>query len=80
MSVLARLRHQENERSFPCGISVKSKIGYVEGIITAVSIRFDNIQYEVSYFTDNEYKSAWLNESEFTTENQKHSIGFKSVK
>lgn len=61
---------------FPCGILVRSKYGNIEGMITAQSLRFDKVQYEVSYFNNGEQKAIWMNENEFTTDVKKYAIGF----
>ena len=62
----------------PCGSKAKTKVGEIEGIITAISIRFDRASYEFSYFTATDYKTCWLNESEFHTEvKERNKIGFR---
>ena len=61
---------------FPCGTFVRSKYGNIEGMITAQSLRFDKVQYEVSYFNNGEQKGIWMNENEFTTDVKKYAIGF----
>lgn len=38
---------------FECGSTVKTKSGNIEAIITGITIRFDAVQYEVSYFNNN---------------------------
>lgn len=62
-----------------CGSKVKSVLTNIEGIVTAVSIRFTSVAYEVSYFNNGEYKQVWLNESEFelSSNAKKETIGFK---
>jgi len=60
----------------PCGSIVKTKIGGIEGMITCQSIRFDKIQYEITYFTNNEQKCIWMNENEFETNVNRQIIGF----
>lgn len=63
-----------------CGTKAITTIGKVEGVITAISIRFNTVSYELSYFTRDEYKTAWLNESEFTTESKgRNEVGFKQI-
>jgi len=47
------------------GSVVTTKINSIEAIITGVTIRFNAIQYELSYFDNKEYRTAWLNENEF---------------
>lgn len=62
----------------PCGTIVKTVIGSIEGMITAFIVRFDKVQYEISYFHDGEQKTLWMNEMEFTAKTEKQSIGFKT--
>lgn len=62
---------------FPCGAMVKSKYGSIEGMITAQSIRFDKVQYEISYFNSGDQKTVWMNEEEFETNVEKRAVGFK---
>ena len=54
---------------YPCGTVVTPFGLGIEGKITCVSNRFGRIIYEVSYFYQGEYKSAYLNEKEFTVSN-----------
>jgi hypothetical protein len=62
-----------------CGTEVVTKIEGVHAIITCASIRFDKIQYEISYFRGGVYYSAWVSEGEFNevSEVEKTNIGFK---
>jgi hypothetical protein len=62
---------------YPCGTIVNTIIGQVEGMITAQSIRFDKITYEITYYINKEQKTAWMNEKEFETNVQKKQIGFR---
>ena len=64
---------------FPCGIKVRMILSGIEGMITCSSIRFDKVQYEVSYFIEGKHETVWMNENEFETNNQKVKIGFKSL-
>lgn len=62
----------------PCGQKIET-IYDVKGFITAVDIRFASIQYELTYFIDQEKKTIWVEEGEIAdkiSETQK--IGFKS--
>ena len=59
-----------------CGTRVTTKLNSIEGIITAISIRFDTVNYEVSYFAGQDYKQIWLNEAEFNFTTKKETIGF----
>jgi hypothetical protein len=62
-----------------CGSKVTINLSAIEGYITAISIRFNAISYEVSYFNNGEYKQVWLHDTEFEILNKsnKQSIGFK---
>lgn len=62
-----------------CGSRVKSVLTNIEGIVTAASIRFNSVSYEVSYFNNGEYKQVWFNECEFELSStaKKETIGFK---
>jgi hypothetical protein len=61
-----------------CGSMIRTKLGELSAIITAISIRFDRITYEVSYFYNGEYKCVWLSEDEFSIDvDDKQKIGFK---
>ena len=62
---------------FPCGSPIKTKYGNIEGMITAQSLRFDKIQYEITYFNSGEQKCIWMNENEFIANSDKCQIGFK---
>jgi hypothetical protein len=64
---------------FPCGTVVYIKMGQLEGMITAVVIRFDRIMYEVRYFLGGEEISLLLNEEEFQPSDdvKKKHIGYK---
>ena len=60
-----------------CGTRVKIQLSNIEGTIIQISLRFKEVSYEVAYFTNNDRKSIWLNESEFRTEFATHNkIGF----
>lgn len=68
---------------YPCGTKVT--FCKVEGTITAVTIRFELVSYEISYFDPNTgmFYETWRHESEFTAREICHSdakkskIGFK---
>lgn len=64
---------------FECGTKIVTKIGSVQAIITAACIRFEKVQYEISYFVDGERKEVWVDEREFTVDSGtfKKQIGFK---
>jgi len=62
-----------------CGTEAKTKLAGMDAIVTAISIRFNRATYELSYFYNGEYKTVWLDESEFeTSKNKKCKIGFKN--
>lgn len=61
----------------PCGSRVTSKLNNVEGIVTGISIRFNTISYEISYFSGLDYKQIRMNECEFTFSEKKKQIGFQ---
>lgn len=62
---------------YACGTHVTTKLRKIEGMITGITIRFSAVAYEVKYFFDNDFKTEWMNESEFeVTEVKKQSIGF----
>jgi len=46
----------------PCGTRVVIKPANIEGTITGISLRFEAIAYEISYFNrDLEHREVWLN-------------------
>lgn len=62
---------------YPCGINVCTRTGSLLGLITCSSIRFDKIQYEITYLNDGKFETVWMNENEFRSEGEKQYIGFK---
>ena len=61
----------------PCGTEVTIKMGKIQGIISAISIRYAAYAYEITYYNDGEYKTVWCNEKEFTPgPHEKLQIGF----
>ncbi len=61
-----------------CGAKATTKMAHIEAIVTAVVIRFNRAQYELSYFHGGEYKTMWMDESEFDIEeSEKTKIGFR---
>lgn len=63
---------------YECGTWVTTKIGNICAIITANCVRFEKVQYELSYFHNGERKEVWVDEREFSTDaNKKPLIGFK---
>jgi len=62
----------------PCGTQIKTIIGGIVGMITAICIRFDDVQYEISYFASEEEKSVWMRPQQFVAyEFTASTIGFK---
>jgi hypothetical protein len=60
------------------GTLAELKLGSVPAMITAASIRFENVQYELSYYHNGEMKTTWCNEKEFIVSNsEKQKVGFK---
>lgn len=57
-----------------CGTIIKTKIGKIEGMITCQSLRFGQVQYEISYFINNEQKKIWMTEHEFDMISGNHQI------
>ena len=64
--------------AYPCGSTITTKLGKLEGMITGVIIRFDKIMYEVTILIGGEPKTFTYYEAEFDTEFKKQSIGYKS--
>jgi len=63
----------------PCNTKVTTIIGNVEGLITAVSIRFNTVKYEITYADGLEHKTFWLHKEEFKVSKtvKEQTIGFK---
>lgn len=61
----------------PCGTLIKTVYGNIEGMITCCDIRFNKIQYEISYFLNGEEQTIWMHEEQFETNKEKIKIGFK---
>ena len=60
------------------GTIVKMKLHSIEAMITAASIRFNAVQYELSYYYNGDIKTVWCNENEFiVTNDEKQKVGFK---
>jgi len=62
---------------YPCGTKVNLVMGNIQAMITGVSIRFDKVNYEVSYFNGLEQKCIWVYEQEFTTDVKTKNVGYK---
>lgn len=61
---------------YQCGTKVKALQSNIEGVITGINIRFENIQYELSYWKDGTHNAVWVYEIEITSEKEKQKIGF----
>lgn len=62
----------------PCGTTIVSKIAGIEGMIIAIKISFAQVDYDITFFIDGNFRNIWMNENEFdikTTNRQP--IGFK---
>ena len=60
-----------------CGSRIVTSMGDIEGIVTAATIRFGRVIYEISYFLDGEYKVVWLSDCEFKIlDGTKTKVGF----
>lgn len=64
---------------YKCGSKAITVIGSIEGIITAVNIRFKKVNYEFSYFKDGKHSDVWLEECElkFNKSAKQIVIGYK---
>ena len=61
-----------------CGTLVTTKLHKIEGMITASTIRFDAVIYEITY--DDTFKTVYMRREEFDTigEIKTTKIGFKN--
>lgn len=66
---------------YKCGTHVITNMGSIEGMVTAICIRFDAVTYEVSYFIEGNHKTIWINEAEFKTipDRKRKSIGYNQI-
>lgn len=61
----------------PCGTLVEvSYSPEIKGMITAQFVRFDMVQYEISYFVGGDKVVIYLNENEFKIQSHPQEIGF----
>lgn len=61
-----------------CGTLVIIKLANIKGMVTCMSLRFDRVAYEVTYFDGADAKTIWVHESEFEVTNPELTkIGFK---
>ena len=65
---------------YECGSVVNIKAINLKGYLTGICIRDGRITYEVSYFSDGNYKQSWFcdYEIDFDSTAQKIGIGYKS--
>lgn len=61
-----------------CGTQATPKLSNIKGIITAISIRFNMVTYELTYFIEGKREIIWVDENELNIEqSEKLQIGFK---
>lgn len=63
--------------AYPCGTKITLIYAPITCILTAIIIRFDKITYEASYFVGGDQYSISVHEQEFTTDENKSTIGYK---
>jgi hypothetical protein len=63
-------------KQIQCGQMVTSKVGKINGMITAKLSRFKDTQYEVTFVVGTEHNTIWLHRQEFEPINE-NKIGFK---
>lgn len=62
-----------------CGAKAITKVGQIEGMVTGINIRFDRIQYELTYLFNGEIKVTWFHEEEFDlSADDKIKVGFRT--
>jgi hypothetical protein len=61
----------------PCGTPAETVVGNIHGQITGITIRFGDVQYELTYVINGEFKNAWLREPELIVTEKKNKIGFR---
>jgi hypothetical protein len=62
-----------------CGTEVKLKLAGIDGFITAICIRQNRIEYEITYYTEGQQFKIWAHKSEFCLKEKGQStktIGF----
>lgn len=66
-------------KTYKCGSKAKTVLGEIQGIITAILIRFGKVQYEFVYFTDGKRYSEWMEQCEldFDESSERITIGYK---
>lgn len=60
------------------GTTVHTAISNIEAKIVQAAIQSTQyVQYQIGYFSEGKYETAWLSEFEFTVTGAKSKIGFK---
>ena len=62
------------------GTKVKTIIGEVQAMVTAVSITMDTVEYRIRWFYNGEEKIAWVYRYEIEVSVPKQTAGFNSAK
>ena len=63
---------------YSCGTEVVVKRPGVWGNITAITIRFGLVTYEVTYYVDSVQQRIWVTEDEIMKNGHKIKLGFKN--
>jgi hypothetical protein len=60
-------------------IKYNPSVTLIAKIKTGISIRFNRVTYEISYFVNGDYKAIWMDECEFEIDKKETvKIGFKN--
>jgi hypothetical protein len=67
----------------PCGTKVQINQSNIEGYVSAITIRYNSVVYEVTFIIGVEINREWFYEEQFTTIekqelNSKKQVGFKT--
>jgi len=63
---------------YPCGTEVILKrVPEIPGNITAIQIRFDYVQYEVTYYVQGVQYKILVDENEIIRDGRKTKVGYK---
>ena len=57
-----------------CGTEVKLKLAGINGFITAICIRQNRIEYEITYYTEGQQFKIWAHKSEFCPKEKEQSV------
>lgn len=66
---------------YPCGTKVKINDTSITGYVSAITMRWNNIAYEVTWWTEDVKKMEWCTEVDFTVlteDTKKEPIGFNT--